>query len=161
MTDYDTIISHKLVLAYLDLAPRFADLLQTLSTRTQTAPNAPAAPLMTRLVADLLAQTYRLTSREPFSNALPHLSLDAPPPTNAALLDILREAEPGARCLSSRPLRPRTGKMAGRRVEKPKRYPRRIAPCHTASVPATHAAPTKRRAGRRGEWGRPVPCVDA
>ncbi|WDR05100.1 hypothetical protein PSQ90_12470 [Devosia rhodophyticola] len=92
MTDYETRISPKLVMAYIDLAPRLADLAQTLNARTKAAPNTPAGPLLTRLVADILAQTYRLTSRETFSNALPHLSPEISL-TNTALLDALREAE--------------------------------------------------------------------
>ena len=92
MLDYDTLIPFKLKMRYDDLLPRLAEFAQQLRQRALSAPTAPASPLLTALTTDILRETYRIVSREPFAEALPRLR-PGTPHTYAGLLDLLAEAD--------------------------------------------------------------------
>lgn len=92
MPDYETLIPYTLKMRYDDLLPRLAEFTDQLHIRARSAPTAPAGPLTTALTADLLSQTYRIVSLEPFAAALPRPRPDTPQ-TYAGLLDLLAEAD--------------------------------------------------------------------
>ncbi|MDB5589292.1 MAG: hypothetical protein JWP26_4262 [Devosia sp.] len=77
MLDHDKRAAYPLVIRYLTLIERFEPALRDLGVRARAHPKEPAPPVLVALVAHLIAQTYRIVSREPFGRRLARLKPDA------------------------------------------------------------------------------------
>lgn len=85
------IISHRQVEAYERLEERLFDLRAVVDGARSEAPDLQASQTLVLACADLLADIYRLISRQPFARTLPRPDPLAPP-SHRLLSSMLRDA---------------------------------------------------------------------
>ncbi|MEO9297736.1 hypothetical protein [Devosia alba] len=88
----DNLISFAKVLEHAQLSERLLHLRATLHAAQVHAPKQLASPLLARASAVLLADIYRLISREPGARTLPRLDR-LQPPEHRHLTGMLRDAQ--------------------------------------------------------------------
>ena len=86
-----SIISYSKVIEHERLSERLLDLRAVVNTARKDAPDGVASAALTRAAAMLLADIYRLVSREPGARTLPRLEPSAPP-IHRRLAAMLRDA---------------------------------------------------------------------